>query len=69
MKNFVDSIRSKEGLENWRTLYKKFKCREWKPAAKGKRGITCETKIESVEEIGRLIRDKSNPVKGAYFRD
>ena len=62
MKNFVDSL-SEQGKANWLRLYKKFKRREWKPAEKDKRGITCETKIEDAEEIGRMMR---RPSRGAW---
>jgi len=67
MANFVDSL-SESGKRNWLKLYKRFKYREWKPEEKDKRGITCETKIENLDEIGILIRQPSKMPKGAYFR-
>ena len=60
--NFVDLL-SESGKENWAKLYKDKKHKEWKPPVKDKRGIRCETKIEPIEEIDKLIRQKANPTE------
>jgi len=39
-------------------LYKKVKGKKWVPPVKDKRGIRCETKIESPEEIAKIMKQK-----------
>jgi len=60
--NFVKAL-SEKSKEDWDTLYKKYKHKEWRPPEEDKRGIRLEAKIEDVEEIGRIMR---KPGRGAW---
>ena len=62
MATFTDSLTEK-GKENWAVLYKKVKGKKWVPPVKDKRGIQCETKIEDLKEIDKLMRQKANPTE------
>jgi len=59
MANFVELL-SEQGKENWAQIYKQLTGKKWTPPMKDKRGIRCETKLESLEEIGKLMRQKPN---------
>ena len=57
MATFVDFL-SESSRANWAELYKQFTGKQWAPPAQDKRGIQCETKIEDLAEIGKLMRQK-----------
>ena len=69
MTKFVDvlSEKSKErwagtekcdGKEKVKGIYEHFTGKKWVPPVKDKRGIRCETKIESPEEIAKIMKQK-----------
>ena len=69
MAKFVDvlSEKSKErwtgtekcdGKEKVKGIYEHFTGKKWVPPVKDKRGIRCETKIESPEEIAKIMKQK-----------
>jgi len=60
--NFIDSL-NEQSRKRWPRIYKAIKKRVWKPPEKDKRGIQCETKIESIEEIDKFMRQKPNPTE------
>jgi hypothetical protein len=57
--NFVDSL-SEKGRANWPEIYQRLTGKKWENPTKDKRGIKCETKLESLEEIDKLMRQKPN---------
>jgi len=57
MATFVDLL-SEKGKANWAELYKRVKGKKWVPPAKDKRAIECETKIEDLAEIDKLMQQK-----------
>jgi len=61
MAKFWESL-SESGKPKWAELYKQFKGKKWVPPAQDKRAIECETKIESLEEIDKLMRQKPGRV-------
>jgi len=52
----TDSL-SEKSRENWPEIYKKLTGKEWVPPQKG-RTIQCETKIEELPEIDKIMREK-----------
>lgn len=62
MANFVKLL-TEESRLNWPEIYKKFTGKEWENPTKEERGIKCETKIEDLQEIDRLMR---KPGRGAW---
>ena len=54
---------SETGRENWERLYKRLKRKKWEVPTKDERGITCETEMEDIPEIVRLMRQKPNPTR------
>ncbi len=42
--------------ENWPEIYQRLTGRKWVPPKSGKPVIKCEAKIESLEEIDKLMR-------------
>ena len=62
MANFVELL-SEQGREKWAQLWLKHMGKEWCPESKPGRGIECETKLEDLEEIDRLMRQKPNPTR------
>jgi hypothetical protein len=62
MAAFVDSL-SEQGKQNWAEIYKEFTGKKWENPTKDKRGIKCETKIESLEEISRFMEEVPNPTR------
>ena len=60
MATFWESL-SEQGKVNWAKLYKRLKRKKWEiPTNKA---IQCETKMESLEEISRFIREVPNPTR------
>ena len=57
MATFVDFL-SEPSREKWAELYKQFMGKKWVPPAQDKRGIQCETKIEDLAEIGKLMKER-----------
>ena len=49
---------SEPSREKWAELYKQFMGKQWAPPAQDKRAIECETKIEDLAEIGKLMQQK-----------
>ena len=62
MANFVELL-SEQSRSKWAQLYKRIIGREWTAQDKPGRGIECETKIESLEEIDKLMREVPNPTR------
>ena len=62
MAKFTESL-SETGRKNWPEIYRRLIGKEWVPPGKEERGITCETKLEDIEEIDRLMRQKPNPTR------
>ena len=62
MAKFTELL-TEQGKEKWAELYKQLMGREWAPQDKPGRGIECETKIESPEEIDKLMRQKPNSTR------
>jgi len=58
--NFIDSL-NEQSRKRWPRIYKRFKRKDWIPPKKD--SIQCETKIEDVEEIDKLMRQKPNPTE------
>ena len=61
MANFVELL-SEQGKEKWAELWLKHMGKEWEIPTK-ERAITCETKMEDLGEIDRLMRQKANPTR------
>ena len=59
MATFTDFL-SEKGKANWAELYKQFMGKKWTPPAQDKRAIECETKIESLAEIDKLMKAAPN---------
>jgi len=59
MATFVDFL-SEKGKANWAEIYKQFMGKKWTPPKSGKRAIKCEAKIESLEEIDKLMKAAPN---------
>jgi len=59
MATFWESL-SEKSREDWPEIYQKFKGKKWENPIKDERGIQAETKIEDIEEIDRLMRQKPN---------
>lgn len=57
MATFVGSL-SELSKPKWAELYRKFTGKKWVPPKKDKRTIHCETKIEDLQEIDKLMRQK-----------
>ena len=57
MPRFVDLL-SESSRPKWAELYKQFKGREWEKPSSDERAISCEPKLESLEEIDKLMREK-----------
>jgi len=57
MATFVDLL-SESSREKWAELYRKFMGKKWTPPAKDKQAIQCETKIENLAEIDKLMKEK-----------
>ena len=55
--NFLEAL-SESGKANWAEIYKKLTGKKWVPPERDKRGIQCETKIEGLEEIDKIMRQK-----------
>jgi len=55
MTAFTDLL-SEKGKENWALLYKKLTGKKWIPPKRSDRAIKCEPKLESLEEIDKLMR-------------
>jgi len=49
---------SERGKANWAELYKQLTGRKWEEPSSDKRAIQCEPKLESLEEIDKLMRQK-----------
>jgi len=60
--NFLDCT-TENGKRVLAELYEQFTGREFKPPKKDKRAIQCETKIEDLWEIDKLMREKPNPTR------
>ena len=60
MATFVELL-SEQGKVNWAKLYKKLKRKKWEVPTN--KAIQCETKLESLEEIDKLMRQKPNPTR------
>ena len=56
MATFTDFL-SEKGKANWAELYKQFMGKDWIPPFKDK-NIECETKIEDLAEISKLMKEK-----------
>ena len=61
MATFWEAV-SERTKPNWEKLWREVKGKKWEIPTKD-RGITCETKIEGLEEINRLMR---KPSRGAW---
>ena len=59
--NFLEAL-SESGKANWPVIYKKLTGKKWVTPERDKRGIQCEAKLESLEEIDKQMRDKPNYV-------
>ena len=57
MATFVESL-SESGKVMWAELYKQFMGKKWENPTKGERAIKCEPKLENLEEIDKLMRQK-----------
>jgi hypothetical protein len=49
---------SERGKANWAELYEQFMGIPWEKASSDDRAIHCEPKLESLEEIDKLMRQK-----------
>ena len=61
MATFTDLL-SEKSRTSWPLIYKQLTGKKWKPPEKDKRGITCETKIEDLQEIDKIMRQKPERV-------
>jgi len=57
----TDSL-SEKSRETWPEIYKKLTGRKW-VSPKKDQPIKCEPKIESLEEIDKLMRQRPNPTR------
>ena len=55
--NFLEAL-SESGKANWAEIYKQLTGKKWVPPERDKRGIQCEAKLESLEEIDKIMRQK-----------
>ena len=54
---------SKENKGKLAQIYEQLTGKKFKPPKKDKRAIHCETKMEDISEIDRLIRQKPNSTR------
>jgi len=57
MATFVDLL-SESSKPKWAEIYRKFMGKKWIPPKRGDRAIECETKIEDLAEIDKLMKEK-----------
>ena len=61
MATFTDLL-SEKSRTSWPLIYKQLTGKKWVPPEKDKRGIQCETKIEDISEISKIMRQKPERV-------
>jgi N-acetyl-anhydromuramyl-L-alanine amidase AmpD len=57
MSTFVDSL-SEKGKVTWAELYEKFKGKKWESPTKDKRKIHLEGKLEAIEELEQIMKER-----------
>ena len=60
MATFWESL-SEKGKQNWVEFCEKMG--KWENPTKDKRAIKCETKLEDVSEIAKLMEERPNPTR------
>jgi len=60
--NFLDCT-TENGKRVLAELYEQLTGRKLKPPKKDSRAIHCETRLEDLEEIDKLMREKPNPTR------
>ncbi len=58
---FTDCL-SEDTREAWPEIYERLTGKKWENPTKDKRGITCETKLEDIEEISKIMKEKPGRV-------
>ncbi|MCJ7669542.1 MAG: hypothetical protein MUO61_03375 [Dehalococcoidia bacterium] len=48
---------SKSSKENWPEIYQRLTGKKWAPPERDRRAIHCETKLESLEEIDKTMKE------------
>ena len=61
MATFTDLL-SEKSKANWPEIYQRLTGKKWENPTKDERGITCETKLEDIEEIDKIMRKKPERV-------
>jgi len=58
--NFYEAL-SEKSKANWERLYQKYMRKKWEEPTKER--VTCETKLEDLEEIAKLMAERPNPTR------